>query len=120
MNITYFSVGRKEDGVKHLKNDKDRIAFLEDYYNTENGWYLWLEIEVIGRRFWRYDLPDCSLVVEEDRRTVEWPERYVAWMVVNWYVVRDWDFKEKTFQDQVASRTRALMEIKRVQRDTRI
>jgi hypothetical protein len=32
---------KKEMNFKNLKNDKERIAFLEDYRNENNGWCLW-------------------------------------------------------------------------------
>ena len=36
--------------IKELKNDKERTAFLEDYRNLENGWYLWKDYRDINRR----------------------------------------------------------------------
>ena len=101
----------------NFKNDKERNAFLEDYRNIANGWYLWMEMEVIGRRFWRYDLPDCALIVEEDQATYHWPTTYVGWTTRNWFIVRDWSFEKHTFRDQAGSKTQALMEIKRIQRE---
>ena len=100
-----------------FKNDKERIAFLEDYRNGENGWYLWKSDPEIDRRWWRYDLPDCALIVEEDRQTFEWPKRRVEWRVVNWFIIKDWTLKDKTFRDQVGSRSMALAELKRCQRE---
>lgn len=100
-----------------FRNDKERIAFLTDYRNTENGWYLWQELAAVGRRFWRYDLPDCSLIVEEDQRTFTWPEERVDWNIVQWFIIKDWTFRIRTFRDQIASRSMALMEIKRIQKE---
>ena len=100
-----------------FKNDKERIAFLEDYRNGENGWYCWKNDAEIDRRWWRYDLPDCALIVEEGRQTFEWPKRRVEWRVVNWFIIKDWTFKDKTFRDQVGSRSMALAEIKRCQKE---
>ena len=53
----------------NFKNDKERIAFLEDDRNGNNGWYLWGDNQELGRRWWRYDLPDCAFVVEEEKHT---------------------------------------------------
>lgn len=37
-----------------LKNDKQRLAFLDDYTNTENGWYCWkYEITMLSRSWKR-------------------------------------------------------------------
>jgi len=99
-----------------FKNDKERIAFLEDYRNKENGWYLWKHDEDLQRSWWRYDLPDCSLIVEEDQMTFNYPNRHVDWFARNWFIIRDWSFNTKTFRDQVASRTMALKELKRIEK----
>ena len=100
-----------------FKNDKERIAFLEDYRNEENDWYLFKEIEDMQRRWWRFDLPDCALIVEEDRQTFTWPEKHIEWSIYNWFIISDWTFSEKTFRDQVASRSMALRELKRVEKE---
>ena len=102
-----------------LKNDKQRLAFLDDYTNTENNWYCWKYDDDLQRRWWRYDLPDCALIVEEDQQTFTWPEKQVKPRVVNWFIIRDWTFKSGTFRDQQASKTLALAEIKRVQKEAR-
>lgn len=100
-----------------FKNDKQRIAFLEDYWNKSNGWYIWKDYADIQRRFWRYDLPDCALIVEEDRRTFTWPEKHIEWSICNWFIITDWTLSEKTFRDQQASRSMALRELKRVEKE---
>lgn len=100
-----------------FKNDKERIAFLEDYRNEEKGWYLFKEIEDMQRRWWRFDLPDCALIVEEDQVTLHYPNLHIDWMIENWFIITDWTFSEKTFRDQVASRSMALRELKRVEKE---
>ena len=35
--------------MKKFKNDNERIAFLEDYRNEQNGWYLWKHDEDLDR-----------------------------------------------------------------------
>ena len=99
-----------------FKNDRERIAFLEDYRNTDNGWSLWKEDPDLQRRWWRFDLPDCSLIVEEDQKTFTWPSPRVEWSIVHWFIIKDWKFSTKTFRDQVACRSMALKEIKRIER----
>lgn len=93
-----------------LRNDKERSLFLDDYRNVDNGWYLWKEDEDIGRRMWRYDLPDCALIVDEQLITYHYPTDHIEWSVVHWYIVRDW---HQPFADSQASRTLAIQEVKR-------
>ena len=105
--------------MKKLKNDKERIDFLEDYRNGNNGWYLWDSNTDIGRRWWRYDFPDCALIVEEEEYTpVEcswWKEDpSEPWRVLQWFIIKDWF---APFGDQRGSRTMALQEIKRIEKD---
>lgn len=102
-----------------LKNDKQRLAFLDDYTNEENGWYLWKYDDDLQRRWWKHDLPDCALIVEEDQQTFTWPNLRIEWRKRDWFIIRDWSQGAKTFRDQVASRTLALAEIKRVQKEAR-
>ena len=92
-----------------FKNDKERLAFLDDYRNTDNGWYQWKKDEDLGRAWWRFDFPDCAVIVEEQLRTTTWPDEHVDWCVVHWYIVEDW---MKPFADSVASRSLALAKLK--------
>ena len=62
-------------------------------------------------------MPDCALIVEEDMMTFEYPEKRVDWYIHNWFIIKDWTFSEKTFRDQVASRSMALRELKRVEKE---
>ena len=103
--------------ILKLKNDKERNAFLEDYRNMDNGWYLWKDDGDLNRRWWRYDLPDCALVVEERLQTIEWPKVCAKRLVKNWYIIRDWHLP---FEDGSASRTLAIAEIKRVQKEAQV
>ena len=101
-----------------FKNDKERIAFLEDYRNGNNGWYLWDGNDDVGRRWWRYDLPDCAFIVEEEERTpIEiawWKEEQSPWISIQWFIIKDWS---KPFGDQHGSRTTALQELKRIEKE---
>lgn len=104
----------------NFKNDKERIAFLDDYRNTENGWYLWKEDDDRQIALWRFDLPGDiaggAIIVEEELRTYEWPERHRTWSIRRWYIITDWSCEKQTFGDQVSSRTMALNLIKDIQR----
>ena len=106
-----------------LKNDAERLAFLDDYGNRENGWYIWKVEDDMQRMLWRFDLPQDTaggaIIVEEELRTYMWPEWHRKWTIKHWYIIKDWSNKEKTFADQVASRTLALNLIKDVQKQLR-
>lgn len=39
--------------LEKLKNDKERAAFLDDYRNTDSGWYLWKEDDDRQIALWR-------------------------------------------------------------------
>lgn len=99
---------------KNLKNDKERIAFLEDYRNMDNGWCLWKEDADLRRRMWILRLAaDAALVVEEQLRTFSWPDKHTSWTVMHWYVIED---PTAIFGDCVASRSLALTKLKEVQK----
>ena len=100
--------------MKKFKNDKERIMFLEDYRNESNGWYLWIENNDIDRRWWRYDLPDCSLIVEEQLQTFTWPKTKQEWRVHKWFIIHDWHLP---FADGSASKSLALIELKRCEKE---
>ena len=36
-----------------FKNDKERLAFLDNYRNTDHGWYQWKKDEDLGRAWWK-------------------------------------------------------------------
>ena len=92
-----------------FKNDKERLAFLDNYRNTDHGWYKWKSDEDLGRAWWRFDFQDCAIIVEEQMRTITWPTVHLGWSVVHWYIVEDWMLP---FADSVASRTMALARLK--------
>ena len=96
--------------ITKLKNDKERIAFLEDYRNIDNGWRLWKGDMDLRRKWWRFDLETCSLIVEEREQTILWPKPHTDWIVSSWYVIHEWS---GLFEDGKASRTMALAEIKK-------
>ena len=98
-----------------FKNDKERKAFLDDYRNEDHGWHLWKQDVELGRRWWRVMLNSCHLVVEEELRTFEYPRKEKRWIVKHWYIVRA---KCIPFGDQVASRTLALAELKKEEKDS--
>lgn len=95
----------------NLKNDKERIAFLEDYRNGDHGWYLWKDDDDLQRRWWRFDLDECALIVEEQLQTLRWPNTHQKWIVTHWFIITDW---HEPFADGTASRTQALAKLKEV------
>lgn len=92
-----------------LKNDKERLAFLDARIRA-TGWYLWKEDPDLQREWHRFDLPEGSIIVEEQRITYQYPEPHVDTSILHWYIIRDWN---GLFADQVASRTQALQLIKK-------
>lgn len=92
-----------------FKNDKERIAFLDER-REEDGWYIWSENNDTNTRYVRYDLPEAALIYFEEVRTYHWPETHITWSPIHWYVVKNW---KEPFGDSVASRTQALQELKR-------
>lgn len=94
-----------------LKNDKERIAFLEER-REEDGWFLWINDPGLGRRFWRYDdEKDGSIIVEERLQTITYPKTEMKWIERNWYLF-DGESWGLPFEDRKASRTLALQYIK--------
>jgi len=91
-----------------LKNDKERKAFL-DTRSRASGWYLWKEDPDLQREWWRFDLPDCALIVEQQEITYNYPEWHRAKNILHWYIIRDW---HGLFADQVASKTQVLQEVR--------
>lgn len=98
-------------------NDKDRIAFLENYRNDEAGWYLWHDMaDTVGLRWWRHDdvSDDFALVVVEELFSGTtpdiWPETTPRWRAKHYYMVRDWG---QPFADAVTNRTQVLKEMKK-------
>lgn len=99
---------------KNLKNDKERIAFLEDYRNEDNGWCLWKFDDDLRRRMWMLRLAaDVVLVVEEQMMTFSWPNTHTEWSVMHWYIIED---PTAIFGDCVSSRSLALTKLKEVQK----
>ena len=96
-----------------VKNDKERIEFLEER-REQDGWYLWKEDDDLNRKWWRFDLPDCALVVEERLQTIHWPDDHQKWIESRWYIIKDWHLP---FEDGAGSRTMALAELKRCQKE---
>lgn len=102
--------------LKNFRNDKERIAFLEDYTNKENGWFLFRNDPEMKRRCWLLDLPEgASLIVEEELRTFTWPEEHQKWNVLTWFIIDDWT-EQKPFGDCRGSRTQALNKLKELGR----
>lgn len=100
---------------KKLKNDKERIAFLEDYRNMDNGWELWKFDDDLGRRIWMLLLTgNIRFMVEEQLRTFSWPDKHTSWSVMHWYIIED---PTAIFGDCVASKSMALAKLKEVSKN---
>ena len=104
-----------EEKIMALKNDKERIAFLEDFRNTENGWRLWKDMKSIGRRWWRLDLArgftKLALIVEEEIQTIHYPAEGEEWITRCWFI-RNQFSGLAPFADSRGSRTQALTALK--------
>lgn len=101
--------------IRNLKNDKERIAFLEDYRNMDNGWYVWKSDDELQRRMWMLRLAaDAVFVVEEQMQTFAWPNKHTSWSVMHWYIIED---PTAIFGDCVASKSMALAKLKEVLRN---
>lgn len=98
--------------IRNLKNDKERIAFLEDYRNMDNCWNLWKFDDDLQRRIWMLRLSaGVIFVVEEQLRTFSYPDKHESWSVMHWYIIED---PTAIFGDCVASKSMALTKLKEV------
>ena len=98
-----------------LPNDEARQAFLRDYTNAENGWYLWVETPEVQRRWYRRDFDGWSIVIEESDHIVKakvagynYPKTR---MVMHMYMVEDFDLpleSNLSVKTQIMSRLREL------------
>ena len=103
--------------MKKFRNDKERIAFLEDYTNRENGWILYRNDIEMSRRCWLLRLPDgAALIVEEELGTFTWPEVHKKWNTLTWFIIDDWKNNNKLYGDCRGSRTQALTKLKELGR----
>lgn len=101
-----------------FRNDKERIAFLEDYTNRENGWYLFRNDIQMQRRAWALDLIDgTTFIVEEEVRTITWPETHLEWITIAWFIIED---DGKPYGDCRGSRTMALTKLKEVEKSEKL
>lgn len=101
--------------IRNLKNDKERIAFLEDYRNMDNGWDLWKFDDDLQRRMWMFRLSaGVIFFVEEQLRTFSYPEKHESWSVMHWYIIED---PTAIFGDCVASKSMALAKLKEVSKN---
>lgn len=102
-----------------FRNDKERIAFLEDYTNKENGWYLFRNDVQMQRRAWALDLLDgTTFIVEEELRTITWPETHQEWLTIAWFIIDQND--RKPYGDCRGSRTMALTKLKEVEKSEKL
>lgn len=105
--------------MKNFKNDKERLDFIDNYSDMENGWYVWKHDDDMQRTVWRNDLDeDLSFIVEEDLQTFSWPAVHRKWTIRNAYIAI-WSLmgpEGDTFADRRASRTMMLTALKEFQK----
>ena len=80
------------------------------------GWYLWLEIGDINRKFMRCDIEDVSFIADMREQTFTYPNKHVSWSTHHWYIVSDW---KKPFEDNVASLSMCIDQLKQIQKKTK-
>ena len=100
-----------------LKNNDQRAAFVDDY----DTWPIWIDTEETGERYYRYDLPDASLVVKVyfhkcfDYKAVseKWEDRFRdAWGDPEYYLILD----GKHFRDCRTNRNALIDYLKEIQK----
>lgn len=100
-----------------LKNNDQRAAFVDGY----DTWPIWIDTEETGERYYRYDLPDASLVVKVyfhkcfDYKAVseKWEDRFRdAWGDPEYYLILD----GKHFRDCRTNRSALIDYLKEIQK----
>lgn len=101
-----------------LKNNDQRAAFV-DAYET---WPIWIETKETGERYYRYDLPEASMVVkvyfhrcfDYSSNAQRWEDRFhESWGGQEYYLVLD----GKYFRDCKANRSELIDYLKEVQKN---
>lgn len=96
-----------------LRNDKERMAFLDDYANDVNAyWYLAKMLTGYDRRFFAYRGTDYTVYVEDELQTMTWPKRHEKWISRSFYLVPDEPGTRKPFADYRMSKTMIINWIK--------
>lgn len=100
-----------------FKNDTERLAFLDDFRKEENGWKLWKGDMDLQRKLYRCNVGPVVYVVEEEKRTFEWPQKHKTWSVFRRYIVED---EMEPLGDQLASKTQQLVKLRDLQREGKL
>lgn len=93
--------------LKELTNNQKRKEFLEDY----TGWDIWLDVPDVSERYYKYPLPDESMIVikeTEHTKGNDWwkkEERGGYYVTTEYYLLEgNW----KRFADCKQSKTQII------------
>ena len=102
-----------EDVFLSLPNDKERMAFLDNYTDGEN-WYLAKQIGPYNRRFFAYPGDGYTIYVEDELQTVLYPAKAEKWISKSFFLVEG--EINKPFADYRVSKTQIINWIKEKRR----
>ena len=103
-----------EDAFLLLPNDKERMAFLEHYTDSDH-WYCEKVMAQYDRRFWTHPGDGYTLYVEDELQTVFYPEKSEKWISKSIFLVPA-DEPKKPLADFRASKTQIINWIKEKRR----
>lgn len=99
--------------LKELTNNQKRKDFLEDY----TGWGIWLDVPEVGERYYKYPLPDGSMIVVKETEYTkgdDWwkkEERGAYYVTTEYYLLEGY---WKRLADCKQSKTQIIEYLKRV------
>lgn len=102
-----------EDAFLLLPNDKERMAFLDNYTHT-GDWYLAEALRTYGRRFWAYPGDGYTIYVEDELHTAKWPKIEEKWISKSYYLVEG--EIDNPFADYRVSKTQIVNWVKEKRR----
>lgn len=70
-----------------LRNDKERMAFLDNYKDDCSDYWHLKNISVFDRRFFAYEGDNYTVYVEDELQTVHWPKTAQKWISKSYYLV---------------------------------
>lgn len=100
-----------------LRNDKERMAFLDNYKDDCNSY--WCRVKIIApfdRRFFAYSGDDYVIFVEDELQTVHWPKTAQKWISKSYYLVEG-ERDDRPFSDYRMSRSQIVNWIKERRRE---
>lgn len=96
-----------------LRNDKERMAFLDNYTDDCNAyWFLAKMLTGYDRRFFAYQGDGYSIYVEDELQTLTWPKKHEKWLSRAFYLVPLENGTRKPFADYRMSKTQIINWIK--------